>query len=767
MPKRSKKDADPKAGASGRIFRGKRSYLLALLAYAIISFAVFYPTSTHPFTNIPGGANSDSYGSVWKVWDVGHSVFVQHEGIWYTNLIFWPVGASLIFQNNVPIAALLVYPLTLVSLPFAYNVIFFAGMALSGLAMMLLAEYLVRNKFAAFIAGLIFAFGAFHIAVAYSDIQFAGLEWIPISIYLFLRILDRDYLKISHGKYLTVVALSASFVLMFYAGTVEQVIMAAMVFLIILLFYIMSGKHRAKVVNREFACLIALSVLLFFIMALWAIIPLATGFSAGGGINAVYAGDNIGTNMQFSDNILSYLIPSYYNGLFNRGGVPEFSYHWNVSLGTAYMGFTVLALAVLGLYKYRKKLYIWIIVCVLFFLLSLGPYILINRANTGIPGLYQLARYLPIVGLIREPGRFALMVSFALAIMASYGAKYIFEKIGLLKRNQALKLGVVALIAAMILIESSAPPLSAGFASQLTANLHVSNFYSWLGGQKGNFSVLELPILPDFQLSDAWFYPSKATLTTIFSGKPIIGGYTDREDQQEVVPQYNIPLVSQAASLESAGYASYYSPITENYTNVTIFFLQLYNVSFITLDKGAFGETALESETQYLAGVFGNPIYQDNSTIAFSAASVLERWPNHGLVAYLDIPYWNLTTYDGRGFAIPSGVNGNGSISVYAPYAQAAGGSSIAGQDIETAVSLTAVSVNHPFANLNISEGASNDISKIATLNVTGRAANYTFDMTLKPGNSENRLYFASGGNYMVGITNISFSTGNMPSYGR
>lgn len=753
MPKGSGRRPDAKARRGG-FFSGRRAYLLAFFAYMIIAFVVFYPAMVHPLINVPGGAVPDVYESVWDVWRVGYSVFALHQGMWYTNLVFAPTGASMVFETGVPIMDLLVYPITSVSLPLAYNLIFCFGMIFSGLAMMLLVDYLLDNKYAGFIAGIMFAFGAFHIAAAYQNLQWSNIGWVPLSIYLFLRILDKRYWKIRYGRYLNVTALSASFVLMFYAGDVEQVLMTLLVLLIILLSYLVTRKRRAMVVNREFISLMALSVLLFLIFGSWALVPLISGFSGGGGTGALNRANNVVSNMLWSDNLLSYVTPSHYNGLFNRLGRWSLPYDYAWSSDTAYIGFTVLVLAALGVYGYRKSLYLWVVVGAVFFLFSLGPYLQVGSANTGIPGPYLLLKYVPVLELIREPGKFALVISLAFAVMAAYGIKFISEKIRLLGKRQAIKLGVFAVISVMILAESATPPLSAAFASQVSTNLRVSNFYVSLGTQKGSFAILELPMLLDYDTGFGAFYSGKAELTTIYSDKPVVGGYINRETVQGEDSVYAIPLTTQAIELETTGNPFYSSPINENYTNQTVLFIHLDNISFVTVDKTAFNPYSLASMENYMEHVFGNPVYQDGGIIAYSTANAVARSPYHGFVGYAEFAYWNMTFYNGKSFWIPKG---NGTMEVYAPYSQA-NGSVISGQNVDTVVDLTAVSIGHATAVLRVSENISDGVSEVASFNLTGTPEDYRFEVMLAPGAQGNRLHFTPGGNYQVGVSNVSFS---------
>ena len=165
---------------------GHKVYALAAVIYLIIALVNFWPVTAHLASSV-AGTGGDVYQSLWDIWFVGYSLFTLHQGIWQTMLLFWPIGANLVYQTSMPIASLLVTPLTAVSLPFAFNVIFFAGFCLSGLAMFMLARYLTKNSYAAFIAGIIFTFSTFHIAQAYGHLEYTNIEWVPLALYFFIR----------------------------------------------------------------------------------------------------------------------------------------------------------------------------------------------------------------------------------------------------------------------------------------------------------------------------------------------------------------------------------------------------------------------------------------------------------------------------------------------------------------------------------------------------------------------------------------------------
>ena len=261
-----------------------------------------------------------------------------------------------------------------------------------------------------------------------------------------------------------------------------------------------------------------------------------------------------------------------------------------------------------------------------------------------------------------------MIITLAFAIMAAYGFKFISEKIGALNKSQAVKVGVLALISIMVLAGLLHLRFPRGSHPTWLCILD-SSFYASLGKQQGNFAVLDLPAVENNRSSDPAHYPAKAMLTTMYSHKPIIGGYVSRWTAQEMDSEYIIPLAVEATNLEATGNPSYFSPISENYTDQTILLMRLDNISYVTVDKSAFAPYGLDSMEHYLITVFGNPVYQGTtSIIAFSTAAAVGQPMYQGFVGYPEFAYWNMTAYEGKYFWVP---NGDGPIEVYAPYPQA------------------------------------------------------------------------------------------------
>ncbi len=740
-----------------------RVLFLVMLIYLILSLFVFYPI-TVGITNRVAGVGGDIYQMLWNNWWVGYSTFTLHQSIYSSMLLFWPVGSNLVYQTLIPIGSLIIYPLEAISNAFAYNVLFFLGIMLSGFTMFILSDYVVKNKYAAFIAGIIYTFSAFHIAQSYGHIEYANIEWIPLSIYFFMRIIKKDYIKINHkhikyGKYILALFLSISFLLSMFMGDVEQGVMTIMVFVLIFLFYLLKKQTRSHVLNVEFFTLIAIFIVATFILGSWAFIPFITKTS-GSTLNQF---NGVQNNMVWSDDILSYFLPSFYNGIFNGASASYISlYHGDLGETISYFGYIAMILALYGMYKKRQDTYIWIFIGIIFFLLSLGPYILINNNNTNIPGLYLLAKLIPGVNIIREPGRFDLLVMIAGAIVASIGTNELFEFLkhkNLHIHIKKMELVTAAVISLFIIIEVAMPPLSATQIAQTTTVINMSNLYVQLGTLPQNFTVLVLPILPDQYSLQPGLYPGKAMFSTIASHKSIIGGYLTRENTTEQLSVYNVPLAVSATNLEQFGAFDYGSPIIENYTNQTLLSLYFYNTTIVTLDKTAYNKTDLNTIGIYLIKTFGAPIYEGNSTLGFTTINAIDGSLFKSYVSFPTLTDWNESIYNlnGQQKILWTPING-GTVTVYAPYNAILAQNGV--EDINTTISINAISLgtisNVEVLDNNILTGST---KLIGTFNATNNMAYYKFNTVLAGGPSGNRIYFAyNNQTYPVGISNITFN---------
>ncbi len=731
-----------------------KKHILVTLFYLVVALLMFYQITSHISTVAPG-TGADTYQNLWDIWWVNYAVFNLHTTVFYTKLLFWPLGAGLAFQTLAPLLGLVSAPIqALFGTVFAYNVMFFAGFAFSGLCMFILADYLTKNNYAAAIAGFIFAFSAFHIAQSYSHIHFMNIEFVPLFVYFLLKVINNENRK--GLDYLSIIGMSASFALTTLAGNIEQTVMLFLALVLIIIMYLFYSEYRNRIITKRFVISFVVFIVLALVIGAWNFIPLAKAALQPGGLGTANFLNSVQSNIQWSTTIPALFVPSYFNGLIYHSGIPASIYSIYAAdpvERVAYIGFAVIALMLYGIYKYKKEILPWAVGAIIFTWLALGPNL----------GLYLVYHAIPAVNIVREPGRFQLISTMFIAILAAYGGKALFEHLGKKHTHSASSnngykaLIVLAIIFIIMFVENNGIP---SHANNPTTSISVPKLYYEIGNLTSNFSVLELPALPT-SANNTYLYPGEETFYTSITKKPLVGGYLGRtQNVSSELLLYNIPLVLQSASLITNGTPIYMSPINENFTNQTLLALYNYETDLIVVHYPAFGKSQLSSLLGYLTNTFGNPIYSDNSSAVFATLEAVNRSVFKSFVSYPVVTDWEqanlLLNGSYQTYWVPVSA---GSVIVYAPYSSAANQITETSQFqyVNTTVRFYALS-NSPQI-LYVDEPTSNGTRTIANIEVTSTPALYTFNVPMISGPIGNPLFFLYKYNTSpIFMQNISFS---------
>ncbi|MGC8479627.1 MAG: hypothetical protein ACP5M9_03090 [Candidatus Micrarchaeia archaeon] len=619
-----------------------KPYAIALILYAIITVVMFWNISANTNSLVVNGGG-DVYQSLWGLWWVPYSVFTLHSNPYITSMILYPVGANLATQTMTPLAGLLFAPLQALGLAFEYNFLFITSFIIGGITMFMLAKYLVKDNYAAFIAGLIFAFSPVHIAQSYSHLQWTLTEFIPLFVLFFLLCIREKKLNVVYG------ALGGiSLVLVTFMGDIEQGIM--MIFFAIVSIIILLVLERREILRKSTIFNLGM-VAIFFLIFSSPFIYWFSGAYNSSTISSANQLNGIANNMLYSDTLASFFLPSYYNGIFHSASLSYFNqtyeltyqgvqYSADVTEKIAYIGFTVLALALFSLYHEYKKnrmleIKYWIIIGVIFGLLALGPILQITDTSTGIPSLYSIYKAVPIFNVIREPGRFDFVVTLALAVLAAFGIKNLREKVHYVNKN--ILLSIIG-ISILILIEYNGMPLSTAFANQLSTNATIPYAFKQLGQQNltNDFSMLILPALPS-QVT-GYKYPGLEMYYDTAAKIPLVGGYPTRINATQQQLDENIPLAVSALYLQSANLTQNYnieypSPIIENFSDLSLFWLEQYRIGIVVVLKSAYNQNAYYALNSYLSSIFGTP-YEDQNLTAFYVKNANFSVFNNTIISY-------------------------------------------------------------------------------------------------------------------------------------
>lgn len=598
------------------IDKGKlKEYGLVALAFLVISLVLFWPIAAGIASAVPG-TGGDIYQSMWELWWVPYSMFTLHTTPYFTNLIFYPVGANLATQTLAPIAGLVSAVLQPVSLAFAYNIIFLIGFVLAGLFTYLLVFHITKHRAASFIAGFIYAFSPMHTIQAFGHLQFTNIEFVPLFLLLFMLTLEEK-------KHIYAIGAGIAFVLLTFMGDIEQGLMALMIAAFILAYLLIVKSERHRVLDKQFLTRLAEIVIVAFVIGSPFIVGVLSHLNSSA-LSAVNAQATMQYNELYSPDLLSFLVPSRFNGLlsfissgFSNIFVPA------PAERTTYIGYSVLLLAIVGLlheYKSRfKTTAVYLVPLVLFGLLSIGPYLQINLNVTLVPGIYQIYHQIPLFNVLREPGRFDIPFELFLAIFAALGLVKLEEKYASSNFKRYLPL----IFFVLLIIEYNSWPINQQTLNGMyTLNTTIPKAYYELGTLTSNFTVMVLPALPNYTSTQPELYPGLALYYQTAFKKPLVGGYATRSNTTQSFSLINVPVVSSAYYLQQGEGLVYGSPLQVNYTDTTSFFLGAYNVGFVSVIRQAYNETELQQITSYLANFLGYPVYQSNDTIMFSTSMI-------------------------------------------------------------------------------------------------------------------------------------------------
>lgn len=729
----------PHGGSLEKIFFkiSKHSALSAFIFYLIISMIVFYPLLASFGSKVFGFSNN-AYMNLWISWWSTYALF-HHAALFHTNLLYWPIGSAL-QPGYTPIEfGLATGALGLLGTVAAYNLLYILSFALCGASMYVLAEYLIKDKRAAMVAGTIFAFSSAHISQS-GSINSIMIFWLPLFAYFTLKTIDNK------NNYLNVVGMALSFALLALSASIAQDQMALFALVGIIIYYVISKERRHAVLNLRFAANILLFAVIAFAFGSIMYLPL---LQSGHAINNSVA---ITQGALSSFSIVSYLNPFHsslpiYDLQIASGsdGYAPFA-----PINVAYVGFLSLILAIYGVYKHRKSA-IWLAISgIIAAVMSLG--------FNFLPGAYLAYLHVPIIG-VAYPETFFVLFTMALGMLSAIGFKEIlkahFNRHIRIRGLSYSAYAITLLIIVLIVLDFYMPFLATRSISYTL--IDPPKIYSLLP-HASNFSVLSLPALPTNN-TNPYNYMASSTYYTSISHAPLIGGYIGVQNSSQYTLLYNLPLAVQAYNLLNTGSLDYSSPIYQNISNETLLTLYNYGSSYVILNKMAYNASELDSIGVYLIELFGAPIQNDNQTATFSTKSAVYNSIYKSYVAYPVIKYWNGTAAFVNGSAITEWhPSGPGAIVVYSPYQnQSAASSAYATTYINSTISFYASAASAE--NLTLAELVGNKTENIGTISLGESLKPYKINALLPSGPIGASIFFIKEySNDPVSIADISFS---------
>lgn len=569
--------------------------IIAFILYGILTIVLTYPVAFKISTHIAGW-EGDTYWHIWDLWWFKYSILYLKSNPVFSDYNNYPAGLNLSFSTLNYLCAFLSIPLQLfLGIVTTYNIMVLSTFALSGFGMYLLVRYLISDKSAAFISGIIFAFCPYHFIHAYHHLNLINTQWIPLYI-LFLIKTSRE-----GGKWNPVLA---GIFLLFNALSSWQYLFFLILFSAIYLLYIQF--FNKSLINLSFMRRIGIMTFLFFISIAPFAYPLLWTYYTDG------VTDIPSSQSLFSANLISFFTPSRFHTFFGEYTINI--YNTFGVLGdiesVTYVGYSVIILSLFSIIKKDSRKFFWLFSSIIFFVLSLGPNLRIfgNSYNMPMPYLI-LYNYVPFFSLIRAPSRMSILVICSLSVLSGYGIKNILN---FLNRNHNKhkifnqRNFAILLISIIIIIDFLSIPFP-------MYQRKIPEIYKEIAKDSEDFTVFDIPQ----EVGGEYLYYQT------YHEKRLVYGRASHLIESDMLKRNtfsNKPLIHQLFYPDKIENID----INEKYKKNASSILREYKIKYIVIHKEFLSKKAIDNLIMLLDKVVGNSIHEDKSTIAYRIEKIDE-----------------------------------------------------------------------------------------------------------------------------------------------
>jgi hypothetical protein len=379
--------------------------LLQFLALTIVITWPLLPNLLRAAPSRPGEAAQDLWEKLWNLWWFNEAL-QRGTNPFQTDMLFAPLGASLLFHPLSPANALMTLPLQSLGGPLlAYNVVVLLSFVLSAYAIMLLVRQNGGSTHAGMLGGLIYSFSAFHIFhISLSHLELFSIQWLPFYVLALNRALDPQLRQ----RWLRWSLLIALLMVVLFFTSLYLTLYTTIISLIWVVWRVIerinAGQmhHLGPILGR-----IALAgVLVVLVVGPIQLLPMFRELQGNSAV--VQQIDTV--SARASDPLDVLLPPADYlpRALLN---LPE------ASSGGAFLGYLPLLLALIAISSGFVVHARWLVLGLLGWLISLGPLFPLYELIFSLPGL-QISRY---------PDRFILLSVLSVSVLAAHGIDQLLE----------------------------------------------------------------------------------------------------------------------------------------------------------------------------------------------------------------------------------------------------------------------------------------------------------------------------------------------------
>lgn len=391
-------------------FRKIPTVVWVIISYTALAILFTWPLVLHCNTHLLG-APEDNQQFYWNLW-WWQKALGDGTNPFYTVWLFFPKGTSLLLHTISPFNAVLAQIFSLFfNLVTSFNLLIFFSLIVSGVSMYYMALDVVKDKRAAWLAGLIFTLAPRHISHIYHHLNIIGIQFIPLVILCVRRIWQ------GVRPYYFAVWTAAWLALTFYTDFYNALYVGLWCALFAIWQMIWERNDFGKKIK-------ATAVAAFITCAVCAplIYPMVVEKES-----ADYP--EWGWDM-YGANLVSFVLPPPYHWLVGEQVKP---YYKHIGLNewesTQYLGMVVIGLGLYGWWRNRRELSFWLGTGIFFAVLSFGPILRVWTYSVGnYWPYYWLVQSVPIIQMAKTAGRFAIFLVLALALAAAFGARELMTR---------------------------------------------------------------------------------------------------------------------------------------------------------------------------------------------------------------------------------------------------------------------------------------------------------------------------------------------------
>jgi hypothetical protein len=230
-----------------------------------------------------------------------------------------------------------------------------------------------------------------------------------------------------------------------------------------------------------------------------------------------------------------------------------------------WLGFVPLALIVARRRTWgaRPDARFWLAVGFVFFVLSLGPFLRVAGADTGLPLPHALLRYLPGFSNARIPGRAVVMVQLAVAVLSAFALADVSKR------------GWIAAALALVVLESVPSRLPAYLVPQPDA------VDAELSRSASAGAVAELPVGLRDGFGEVGQLDHRSLAHQLWHGQPMVGGFVARLSHRVRRAQLESPPIAALLDLSAPAQPAPLPPDAADASAAGIAFLVVNRDTFV------------------------------------------------------------------------------------------------------------------------------------------------------------------------------------------